>query len=106
MTGKAFVKNAASEKQVRDGELKENMKGTRKHEDWRFILNTPQGRRVIWQILEECKAFGSIWAPNASIHYNSGKQDLGHIIMGEIVSVDEEALFLMMRENKERLKGE
>lgn len=65
------------------------------------ICKTTAGREVLWRILGSCKVFGSVWEPSAKIHYNAGKQDVGHWLMAEIVRADENILFKMMTESKE-----
>lgn len=100
---RSMVKNAADQGQVRAAEKKEAY--TRDHElnDLRRVLETPEGRRVLWRFMSKCNVFGSVWEPSARIHYNSGRQDFGHFVMAEIVDASEEYLFLMMKENKERI---
>lgn len=77
---------------VRNAELK----------DLREVLATTQGRRVFWRLLEKSACFHSIWEQSARIHYNAGQQDFGHFIMGEIEEANQELLFQMMRENKQK----
>jgi hypothetical protein len=48
-----------------------------------------------------CKTFESIFEPSAKIYYNSGRQDVGHYLMKEIVEAGEHYLLKMMMENKE-----
>lgn len=95
----ALVKNAASKKQVKDADRKEKRHRDDELNDLREVLSSGPGRRVLWRILSECSTFGSIWHPSAAIHYNSGKQDLGHWLMGEVSEANAESLFLMMKEN-------
>jgi len=97
---RTLVKNAADEQQVKNAQSKQLTKRDLDLNDMRAVLNTAQGRRVLWRLMEECKVFNSIWETSAKIHYNSGKQDLGHFIMAEIVEADEKFLFDMMKENK------
>lgn len=97
---RALVGNAADKSQVKSAKKKEVSKREMELNDLRAVLNTPQGRRVMWRIMDECRVFGSVWESSAKIHYNSGKQDLGHFIMAEIVSADEKFLLEMMKENK------
>lgn len=54
-------------------------------------------------MMEHTKTFGSIWEPSAKIHYNSGKQDVGHFIMAEIMEADPNLFMKMM---KEKQKGD
>lgn len=100
MSKKSLVKNAASEKQVKSAEKKEQLKEDQEIHDLKFVLETAQGRRVFWRLMEQCKVFSSVWEGSAKIHYNAGQQDVGHFIMSEIVRADEKYLFEMMKENK------
>lgn len=96
----ALVKNASDENQVKRADLKQRLRTTNEHEDMRAVLATPQGRRMLWRLLEHCKVFESIWHPSALIHHNSGRQDVGHYIMAKIAEADEARLFQMMQEAK------
>ena len=96
----SLVKNAASEKQVKNAEKKEVVKEEQEILDLKHVLESPHGRRVMWRLMEHCKVFNTVWEPSAKIHYNSGQQDVGHFIMTEIVRADEKYLFEMMKENK------
>ena len=100
---KSLVKNAASERQVKKAKDKELSKRDLELNDLRSVLELPEGRRVMWRLMEHCRVFGSIWESSAKIHYKSGQQDIGHFIMAEIVDANEKYLFEMMKENK---KGE
>ena len=97
---KSLVKNAADEKQVNKAVKKEEFSRDNQLNDLRKVLETSEGRRVMWRLMEHCKVFATVWEPSAKIHYNSGQQDIGHFIMSEIVDADEKYLFEMMKENK------
>jgi hypothetical protein len=71
--------------------------------DLRKVLSTLEGRRTFWRLIEHCRPFASIWEPSAKIHFNAGKQDVGHFIMTEILEADDELMGKMMIESK---KGE
>lgn len=62
------------------------------------VLVSPAGRRVLYRILEHTGTFESIWDPSAKIHYNAGRQDVGHWLMIEIARADESSLAKMMQE--------
>lgn len=94
------VRNAADENQVRNAAEKESLRREQELADLREILGTPAGKRVIWRFLAHCGTFESIWEPSAKIHYLSGKQDVGHFLMAEIVEAMPEALLEMMKERK------
>lgn len=75
-------------------------------EDLKHILAQPQGRRVLRRLMESCRATHSIFETSARMPYNSGRQDVGLEIFHMIQSVDQEALFAIMREAKQEEKGE
>ena len=96
---KAQVKNAASEKQVKNADKHQKFDRDVQLEDIKEVLRSHAGRRFVWRILEKCGTFNSIWHSSAAIHYNSGQQDIGHFIMSEIAESGEEQLFKLMAEN-------
>ena len=97
---KPLVKNCADPEQVKQAEKKVKNRRDTELEDIRFLLETRQGKRFFWRLLTHCKVFESIWEPSAKIHHNSGRQDVGHFIMAEVVEAREDALLEMMREAK------
>ena len=94
------VKNVADEKQVKRAAKRMESREDREVNDIRYVLNDKRGRRFLWRLLNECKVFESIWVPSAGIHYNAGKQDVGHFLMAEIVKASEDAYLLMTKEAK------
>lgn len=98
----AMVKNAASEKQVSKAKKKESYNRDKYLNDLEVVLSTQEGQRVIWDLLEKCGTFSSIWESSARIHYRSGKQDLGHELMADIAEAGEELLFNLMKNNYNR----
>lgn len=102
----ALVRNASDGAQVRRGARLEVRRRERELNDWRAVLATAEGRRVIWQLLEHCKVFTSIWDPSSRMHYQAGVQDVGHYVMAEIAEADDDALVLLMREARARARAE
>ena|ERR1019366_3909337 len=68
-------------------------------EDYLALLNNASGRRVLWSIMAQCKTFESIWDPSSKVHYNAGRQDVGHFLMAKIMEVKPDAFTTMMIEN-------
>lgn len=100
-----LVGNAADPRQVKNAARKDRDRRELELDYLRQVLASPVGRAVFWRLLEQCRAFGSVWDSNGSrIHYNAGQQDIGHFILSEITAADEDLLFLMMREARERAK--
>ena len=99
------VKNAADPEQVEKAAKKVGLARENELADLKAVLAMPQGRRLLWRLLTHCSVFESIWHPSALIHANAGRQDVGHFIMAEITEANEDALFQMMKENKEKKNG-
>ena len=100
---RSLVANAADASQVKKAGTKVQLMRDRELNDIRVVLSTVEGRRFAWRLLGECKTFASVWEASAKIHYNAGRQDLGHFIMSEVTDANVDLLFKMMTENK---KGE
>lgn len=98
--GQAFVKNAADPEQVKAAKRKERFNREDELNDIRFLLTLPQFRKFIWRMITYCNVFASIWRPSAEIHHLSGKQDVGHFILAEVVEANEDAFLQMMKESK------
>lgn len=96
----ALVKNAADEKQVKEAKSREHVGRKLELSDLQKVLQTAEGRRVIWRLISHCQVFGSIYHGSSLIHYNSGKQDVGHFLLAEVDEADQNALFKMMQESK------
>lgn len=97
---KPLISNAADEAQVKNAATKFKITRDSEMNDLRFLMSTQQGRRFMWRFLAHCKVFGSVWEPSAKIHYNAGKQDIGHFLQSEIVEADQDMYFKMMTEAK------
>ena len=96
-----LVRNAADNAQVQAAGSKAKQQRDQELADIKAVLAIPGGRRFLWRLLKKCKVFETIWHPSALIHYNSGQQDIGHYVQGEIVDASEEAYLQMMQEAKQ-----
>lgn len=94
--------NIANESEVKKKNEELKNKRTIQQLELKKLLEQKPVRDFLWRLLEETKTFHSIWEQSARIHYNAGKQDFGHFLMGEIIEANEDSFFQMMRENKER----
>ena len=101
----SLVKNAADAEQVKKAALTEKQKSIQAANDLKYVLSSRQGRRFIWRVLCYCKMFESIWRQSAEIHKLAGMQEVGLFLTGEIVKVDDEAYFTMMRESKQEAEN-
>lgn len=102
MEQRPLVKNASDPEQVKAAENKHRSGRVTELDDFKVVLSTPQGRRLLWRLMGKAKVFETVWESSARIHYNAGQQDFGHFIMSEILEADEESYFKMMREAKQQ----
>lgn len=102
----ALVGNAADPEQVAAAKEKQIKEADLELADLRAILQLEAGRRVMWRFLAHCGVHESIWEPSAKIHYNAGRQDVGHYIEAKIVRASEEFYELMQREARGRKRKE
>lgn len=99
---KPLVTNTTDEVEIKEAGIKVKFRKEKDLEDLKYILQSFQGRRLFWRILGHCQVNSSIFNTNALVQsYNSGKQDVGHFIMGEVIQADEDAYLKMMKESKE-----
>jgi len=102
-----LVDNAADPRQIKEAGKKEKKRSLGQSEDLRFILGDARGRRFVWRVLEECRAYQSVFNTNSLItHYNAGRQDLGHWLLSEVTGCDENLYFQMFKENTQLGKGQ
>jgi hypothetical protein len=91
--------NAGDPAQVR--ERSERIKSVEKLEltDFKAVLDTPEGRRVLWRLLTFCHIYESSFHPSSQIYFNEGVRSVGLKILADIQAVDPEKYLQMMREN-------
>ncbi len=95
--------NLADPSTVKKAERKEKDIRRQELNDIRTVLSNSSGRRMVWRLMEMCNTFSSIFNNDASqMSYRSGKQDLGHFLMAEIVEADENLLLKMMKDNNKK----
>lgn len=104
------VRNAGDRRQVQDAERRLRRRRGRWLAALRAVLATPEGRLVFGErdhgLLAKAGVYRSIWAPNAQIHYNAGRQDYGHELMAELLRADERAYLLMEQEARAIAAGD
>ena len=98
--------NAANREHVQYATRKTKDRRAGELSDLKAVLTETTGRRVLWRLLEHCSAFESIWAEGNRVHYNAGRQDIGHFLMAEIQEADPDALVRLMVEAGARKKRE
>lgn len=98
------VKNAGDEQQVKSSRQRDKRVRERELSDLRVTLSTKEGRRFYWRLMSHCGAFRSVWEPSARIHYNSGRQDVGHFLLAEVDEAGNELFEKMKNEAKREIE--
>jgi hypothetical protein len=92
--------NAADKRQVGERARKQKNADAQRDSDMQAVLETPEGRRLMWKFMAACGVEGSCFNPNAAIAaYTSGKRDAGQMLKAWIVQAGEKAFLLMVQEN-------
>jgi len=100
-----LARNLANEREVKKAAQKEKDLRRQELNDIRTVLSNASGRRLMWRLLERCNTFNSVFSSELPrMSYQAGQQDLGHFLMAEIVSADENLLLKLMKDNHK--KGE
>lgn len=96
----SLVKNAASEKQVKNAARKQRLAERSHQDDLKAVLETAEGRRVMWRILGHCGIYRSPYAHSGSEqNKNIGMGEVARWLLAEIVEVDEKLWLQMQSEN-------
>lgn len=95
-----MAKNISDPSQVAESDQVAKSIRQKELNDLCFVLSEPAGRRFMYRLMAHCKTFNSVWHPSALIHHNSGKQDVGHFVLSEILEAREEAYIEMLKENR------
>lgn len=74
--------------------------------DTQTIMRMETGRRFVWRLLSICGVYQSPVGETEAILRQIGKKDFGLELLGIVGDADDEMLFQMMRESKERAQAE
>lgn len=95
-------RNAADREQVKYARRVERRAQERVTASLQVVMQTAEGRLVLWELLERAGIYRSIWDPSARIHYNAGRQDYGHEILGLMLEADADLYLEAEREARDR----
>lgn len=91
-------RSATDPKQIRLARRLEQRRQVRLAAAIKSVMNTQEGRLMMWELLGTCGIFSSVWEASAKIHYNAGRQDVGHELLADLHAVDTNLYLLMERE--------
>lgn len=60
-------------------------------EDLKRLLESKEGRRVLWRILGYCGVYDNAFTGNSSTFFNNGRQDVGKWLIKELLRVNNKA---------------
>ena len=76
-------------------------------EDLKSILQTKQGRNVLWKILEQANVFGMSYTGEVnSTFFNEGARSAGNRLLVQIQQASPESFLLMQKEHLEKIQAE
>lgn len=96
--GRKVVRNASSAKERAFYERLDERRQDRLREAMAAVMETEAGRIVMWELLSTCGIYRSVWENSSRIHYNAGRQDLGHELLADLHVVSTDKFQVMERE--------
>lgn len=99
----AVVTNAEDQRQIKRARRAAARAERLARADLEAVLATAEGRRVLWRILAHCNVFDTavdirVWNPT-QITFATGRQDVGHFVLAQIMDARPDALLLMIQEH-------
>jgi hypothetical protein len=91
----AYIANA---KNTKDRERQLRREQERILRMYRTVIQTPEGRALLYHLAQLAGVGKSCWEQSARIHYNAGRQDFGLELLRDVRLVSEELFELMHRE--------
>lgn len=82
------------------GKQKRDARSVRKQElaDFRAVLKTQPGRRLIWRLLEKAGIFRTSFTGNSTTFFNEGMRNMGLIVMADLNEACPEMYQVMVNE--------
>jgi hypothetical protein len=96
--------NAANREYVKSADRLAREREAQRRMALHEVLKHYEGRRVLWDLLTASGVFRSIATGPQDIHYLAGRQDFGHELIADIVSVSEDLYQLMEKDARHRAK--
>lgn len=87
------------EEEKKKQEALENRRRERDRSDLCKVLKSPEGRRLLWAIMEDSRVFRTTYSGNPyDTAFREGKRAIGVAMLGRIMDADPGAFPLMQRE--------
>lgn len=92
------MSNAADEKQVKKASQRDELKGRQYDADFKWLMDHPQGRRLMWSWLEEAGVYQTSFTGNSHTFFNEGRRQVGLYRMADIHRLAPAAYLKMLNE--------
>jgi hypothetical protein len=94
-------RNAGDRKEQAQLERLERRRLNRWKQNLGAVMNTPEGRAVMWTLLRRAGVYSSVFNTHGGVlNYNVGRQDYGHELIAEILKLGDEPYLAMEREGR------
>lgn len=90
--------NAADPQKVAEVEAKLKRKANVEEDDLRFVMATPQGRRVLWRVLCNTGMRRSSYTGNSETYFREGERNVGLRLQQDIERIAFDEFLLMLKE--------
>lgn len=68
--------------------------------DWKWLMSSKQGRRLVWGLLAETGIYQSSFTGNSETFFREGRRDIGLKVLAKIHATGPEAYVQMLTESK------
>lgn len=93
--------NAADPQKVAEIDAKLKRKANVEEEDLRFVMGTPQGRRLMWRVLCTTGMRRSSYTGNSETYFREGERNVGLRLQQELERIAFDEYLLMLKEARE-----
>ncbi len=95
---KPLVQNAADESQVKGAAIKKKLLDESEANDLRYVIQSEQGKRVLWRLLETCGIFKSSFTGSSETFFLEGQRNVGLKLLADIMRVDPDSYLKMYKQ--------
>ena len=73
--------------------------GLTETDDWKWLMSTPRGRRIVWRILSLTGMFRSSFTGNSQTFFNEGERNVGLKLQASVAKADQAQFAAMYQEH-------
>ncbi len=95
------MRNASDERALKQKALQERHAAKVLDDDFRWLLDDPRGRRIIWNLMGRCNVFSPVFNTHGGLmNFNEGRRDTGLFLLAEINRLCPAQFAVMAAENQ------